>query len=162
MTVESERRTTSRGDRAPPVARDDSGPGPLASRLHSAAIRLLRRVRAEDPVTGLTPARLSALSVLVFRGPTTLGELASAEQVSAPTMSRLASALEADGYVVRRPDPRDGRAVLLRATPAGARVLEEGRARRLRHLEELLAHLDERERATLAQAVALLDRALAG
>src|SRR5258708_32539206 len=66
----------------------------LADRLHSAAIHLLRRVRSQDTVTGEGPARLSALSVLVFSGPKTLGELAAAEQVKPPTMSRIVAGLE--------------------------------------------------------------------
>src|SRR3954463_14052103 len=61
----------------------------LADRLHSTAIHLLRRVRKQDVAIGQGPARLSALSVLVFGGPKTLGELAAAEQVKPPTMSRI-------------------------------------------------------------------------
>jgi hypothetical protein len=70
-----------------------------ADRLHSAAIHLLRRLRREDAKSGLSAPRLSALSVLVFGGPLTLGELANAEQVRPPTMTRLVTALEADGRV---------------------------------------------------------------
>ena len=66
----------------------------IADRLHSAAIHLLRRVRKQDAATGEGPARLSALSVLVFGGgPMTLGQLAQAEQVRPPTMSRIVSGL---------------------------------------------------------------------
>src|SRR5687767_115077 len=89
----------------------------IASRLHSASIHLLREVRRQDPESGLSPARLSALSVLVFGGPRTLGALAAAEQVTAPTMTRLVAALEADGYLSRRPSPSDRRAVIVDATP---------------------------------------------
>jgi DNA-binding MarR family transcriptional regulator len=60
-----------------------------ADRLHSAAIHLLRRVRQQDTASGVGPAQLSALSVLVFAGPKTLGDLAAAEQVKPPTMSRV-------------------------------------------------------------------------
>src|SRR5688572_17075132 len=80
-----------------------------ADRLHSAAIHLLRRLRREDAKTGLSAPRLSALSVVVFAGPLTLGELAAAEQVRPPTMTRLVSALEAEGLVTRETDPDDGR-----------------------------------------------------
>jgi len=51
----------------------------VADRLHSAAIHLLRRVRKQDAVSGVGPAQLSALSVLVFGGPKTLGDLAAQE-----------------------------------------------------------------------------------
>ncbi len=56
----------------------------VADRLHSAAIHLLRRLRRTDEATGLSPARLSALSVVVYAGPRTLGELAGIEQVRPP------------------------------------------------------------------------------
>ena len=64
-------------------------PATVADHLHSAAIHLLRLVRRRDAETGLSPARLSALSVLVFGGPRTVGDLAADEQVRSPTMSRL-------------------------------------------------------------------------
>ena len=90
----------------------------VADRLHSAAIHLLRRIRKVDEASGLSAARLSALSVLVFGGATTVGALARAEQVSAPTMSRLVSGLERDGFV--RPRGSRGR----RASRARARDTE--------------------------------------
>ncbi|HEX9670264.1 MAG TPA: MarR family transcriptional regulator [Thermoanaerobaculia bacterium] len=129
----------------------------LAVRLHAAAIHLLRRLRREDAALGISPARASALSVLAFGGPRTLGELAAAEQVTAPTMSRLVAALEADGLVAREPDPRDGRVVRLRATAAGLRLIERGRARRTARLAARLQALAPAERAALARTVALLE-----
>src|SRR4051795_9796132 len=94
----------------------------LADQLHSAAIHLLRRLRTEDTASGLSAPRLSALSVIVFGGPLTLGALAAAEQVRPPTMTRLVSALEQAGLVTREPDPKDRRQVLLRATAEGRRL----------------------------------------
>ena len=82
----------------------------MADRLHSAAIHLLRRLRVEDEALGISAPRLSALSVLVFAGPRRVGELAEAEQVEPPTMTRLVDGMERDGYVVRGPDPDDRRA----------------------------------------------------
>jgi DNA-binding MarR family transcriptional regulator len=132
----------------------------VADRLHSAAIHLLRRLRREDAAAGIGPARLSALSVLVFGGPMPLGRLAAAEQVRPPTMSRVVSGLEAAGLVGRDADPRDGRQVILRATAAGMRVLQRGRRRRIAALAERLRDLDPRELATLADAAELIERAL--
>lgn len=133
----------------------------IASRLHSAAIGLLRRVRPSDRSAGLSAARLSALSVVVFGGPLTLGELAAAEQVTSPTMSRLVSALETDGLLHRRPHPEDARALLLEATARGRRLLEEARARRVERLrDEILAGLDDDELEALERAVVLLEDAL--
>src|ERR671937_2897402 len=102
-----------------------------ADRFHSAAIHALRHVAREDPATGLSAARLSALSVLVFGGPRTLGELAAAEQVRPPTMTNIVRGLEADGLVRRHADARDGRVVRLTATAKGRRVLQRARDRRI-------------------------------
>src|SRR5437899_11062247 len=100
----------------------------IAERLHSAAIHLLRRLRVTDRASGIGPAQLSALSVLVFGGPRSLGELADAEQVRPPTMSRIVSGLERAG-LVKREATEDGRRVRLRATPKGTKILWEGRKR---------------------------------
>jgi DNA-binding MarR family transcriptional regulator len=133
----------------------------VADRLHSAAIHLLRRVRKVDDATGLSAARLSALSVLVFGGPTTLGALARAEQVSAPTMSKLVDALERERLVARGPDERDGRAVLVAATDEGERILGEGRRRRIDELTSLFDELSPSELETLADAAAIVEREIA-
>ena len=132
----------------------------VADRLHSAAIHLLRRVRKVDEASGLSAARLSALSVLVFGGSTTIGELARVEQVSAPTMTRLVQALERDGLVAREAQEGDARAVRLRATPKGRRILELGRERRVGELAGLLASLPPTELATLGDAAESIERLL--
>ena len=133
-----------------------------ADRLHSAAIHLLRRVRASDVETGLSPSRLSVLSVLVFGGPRTPSELAAAEQVRLPTISALVRGLEEDGLVRRAADPSDGRVVRLSATAKGRRILERGRERRLDNLEQLLETLSREELRVLAEASEILDRAVSG
>ena len=130
----------------------------VADRLHSASIHLLRRVRRVDEATGLSAARLSALSVVVFGGPTTLGRLAAAEQVSAPTMSKLVDALEREGLVTREADERDGRAVVVAATEEGERILVEGRERRIDELARLFEELSDDELATLGEAAAIVER----
>ena len=127
-----------------------------ADRLHSAAIHLLRRLRREDTKTGLSAPRLSALSVVVFGGPLTLGALAAAEQVRPPTMTRLVTVLEAAGLVTREPDPGDGRLTRIRATVKGRTLLLRGRARRVAALTDQLRALGESERAALERAVTIL------
>lgn len=127
----------------------------VADQLHSAAIHLLRRLRARDPVSGIGPAQLSTLSVLVFGGPRSLGELADAEQVKPPTMSRMVAGLERDGLVRRRPT-EDGRRVRLEATARGTRILQEGRKRRVESLAQTLGTLDEKELAHLGEFAGLL------
>jgi DNA-binding MarR family transcriptional regulator len=106
----------------------------------------------------LSSPRLSALSVIVFAGPLTLGALAEAEQVRRPTMSRVVADLERDGFVAREPNPADGRAPLLRATPAGALLIAEGRSRRTTVLAGKLAALPAADLATLERAAAILER----
>ena len=132
----------------------------LADRWHSLAIHLLRRLRREDVKAGLTGPRLSALSVIVFGGPITLGGLATAEQVKPPTMTRLVRALEAEGLVRREADPEDGRVVRLRATAKGENLLSAGRARRVHKLSEPLASLTAEEQRTLQNAAEILARVI--
>jgi DNA-binding MarR family transcriptional regulator len=130
----------------------------VADRVHSAAIHLLRWLRREDDRSGLSAPRLSALSVIVFAGPITLGELAAVEQVRPPTMTRLVAALEAEGLVVRQADPADGRITRVRATARGRNLLAAGRARRVTALADALGELDDRDLAVLARAAELLER----
>src|SRR5262245_6513435 len=130
----------------------------VADALHSAAIHLLRGVRKEDERTGVGPARLSALSVLVFAGSLRLTELARIEQVKPPTMTKVIAGLEAAGLVRRRDDTEDARAVRLEATPRGARLLQQGRRRRVDRLTAALQHLNRDELDVLARAAALIER----
>ena len=132
----------------------------LALDLHAVAIRLLRQVRQEDDASGLTSARLSVLSVLVFHGRSTLGELARMEQVSLPTMTRLAAALTKAGFVRRSADPDDRRFVYLEATRTGIALLEEGRRRRVRRLSAMLEGLSARELTACRSALGALRRVL--
>src|SRR4051794_22910958 len=103
----------------------------IADILHSAAIHLLRRASERDRTAQIGPARLSALSVVVFRGPLTLGELATAEGVRSATMSGIVNGLETERLVRRRPHATDRRAVRVEATPAGLRILDRARAQRI-------------------------------
>jgi DNA-binding MarR family transcriptional regulator len=132
-----------------------------ADRFHSAAIHALRHVRREDPETGLSAARLSALSVLVFGGPRTLGELAAAEHVRPATMTRIVQALEGEGLVRRESDPDDGRVTRLQATPKGERVMWRGRERRVATLATMLTGLSDQQIARIHEAAELVERALA-
>lgn len=131
-------------------------PADTADRLHSAAIRLLRRLRRHDAASGLTGPQASALSVLVFGGAMNLGTLAAAEQVRAPTMSRLIKEMEALGLVWRRPDPKDARGVILEATEKGRAMFDRARERRLSTLTGALRGLGEEQRRTLDAAALLV------
>jgi len=129
-----------------------------ADRLHSAAIHLLRRLRLEDPASGLTAPRASALSVVVFGGPISLTDLAAAEQVRLPTISRLVRDLERARLIAREADPTDGRVQRVHATALGRRLLEEGRARRVAKLAAELARLPPADRHLIARSAALIER----
>lgn len=141
-------------------ASPEDGVVELADRLHSAAIQVLRMVRMEDAELGLTAPRLSALSVLVFRGPLSVGELAHAEQVTPATVSRLVSDLEALGLVRRTVDPHDARVRRVAPTERGTALLHEGRRRRVRRLADEVDRLPARERVVLGDAVEVLERML--
>ena len=127
----------------------------IADKLHSAAIHLLRRVRARDSISGIGPAQLSALSVLVFGGPRSLGELAEAEQVRPPTMSRIVTGLVRSGLVRRKPTD-DKRRIRLEPTAKGTRILQEGRQRRVELLAQVLQALDPKELQQAAQLAEFL------
>jgi DNA-binding MarR family transcriptional regulator len=133
----------------------------LADQLHSAAIHLLRQLRKEDDASGLSAPRLSALSVVVFGGPVTLGELARAEQVRPSTMTRIVTGLEEAGLVRRKSDPRDGRLTHIEPTPKGHKVLTAGRARRVEALAGAVSRLDRKELAELRRGVELFKRIVA-
>jgi len=139
---------------------EQQSPRQIADRLHSAAIHLLRRVRKQDERMGEGPARLSALSVLVFGGPTTLGHLAAAEQVSAPTMSRIVAGLKRSGLATAVTDATDARRIRIQATAKGVRLMQEGRKRRIDSLTALISGMGAEELAILSRTVDLLERAL--
>ena len=135
-----------------------SSPAETATRLHAAAIRLLRMVRKADSESGLSGPRLSALSVIVFSGPLSLAELAAAEQVRAPTMTRLVDALVKLGLVTRETEPDDRRRVRIAATEAGRALLDEGRRRRVAAIAERLGRLAESERRALERGIELIEQ----
>lgn len=130
----------------------------MATGLHAAAIRLLRLLRREDQESGISGPRLSALSVIVFAGPLSLAELAAAEQVRPPTMSRIVEGLVQAGLAFREPDPGNRRMVRISATAEGKKLLEAGRERRVRVLVQRLHRLADSEQRALARAVELLER----
>ena len=130
----------------------------VASTLHRAAIRLLRAVRVADNETGISAPKLSALSVLTFGGPSSLTALARTEQVTAATMSKLVSDLEAAGLVAKRADREDKRGLRIEVTSKGRALMEEGRKRRLALLSKRLAKLTREDRAQLADASEIMMR----
>ncbi|HKT26283.1 MAG TPA: MarR family transcriptional regulator [Terriglobales bacterium] len=134
-----------------------STPFEVADALHSVAIHLLRRLRVQDLASGIGPAKLSALSVLVFaRHPLSLAALADAEQVKNPTMSRLVAAMERDDLVSITASSEDARAMEIRPTKKGERLLLAGKERRVNSLAKVLQDLGESELSQLEQSIGLL------
>jgi DNA-binding MarR family transcriptional regulator len=130
----------------------------IADALHSGAIRLLRIVRAEDAHAGVGPAQLSALSVLVFVGAKTLGELAAIEQVRPPTMSRIVDGLVKQHLVDRITEATDRRSVRITPTKKGRKLLLEGKARRVRALAKRLDELTHEELNVMQKAGQIMSR----
>ena len=133
----------------------------VANELNTTAIHALRRARVADAESGLTPERLSLLSVLVFAGPMPMSRLAELEGVSAPAITRIVTALEADGLVTRRGATEDRRKVEVRATAEGRRVMDDGRRRRIEVLADLLTAASTDELAVISRGLAVIRRALA-
>ena len=132
-----------------------------ASALNSGAIHLLRSLRRVDRESGLTPARLSALSVLVFGGSYTLGRLAAIEDVAGPTMTRIVDGLVELGLAQREAHPDSARSVLITATADGESLMRAAAQRRIDAIVAGLGQLSDRDRAALERAAASLP-ALAG
>jgi DNA-binding MarR family transcriptional regulator len=156
------------------VVESNHGPGPAASgvdadpnlsraasALNSGAIHLLRSLAVVDRQAGLTRARLSALSVLVFGGSRTLGDLAAAEGVAGPTMTRIVDGLIGEGLAERQPHPSDGRAVTIAATASGETVMRAAQRRRIEAIVQGLAGLPAEQRRVLVAAAGLLDQVAA-
>jgi DNA-binding MarR family transcriptional regulator len=129
----------------------------VADRVHSAAIHLLRRLRVRDTESGIGPAQMSALSVLVFAGPRSLKELAAAEQVKPPTMSRIVAALVSSRMVRAKPVGEDRRKLRLEPTAKGIAVMQEGRKRRIESLARALRKRSPVELDLLRSAAELIE-----
>ena len=132
----------------------------LAHALRPVLMRLARSLRQvrEDDSLDLQSNQLSAMGVLLNDGDMRMGELAAAEKVQPPSMTRIVNGLEERGYVARRTDPRDGRQCLVTLTPAGRQVILANRRRRNEWLTVRIAELDPLEREVLRQAITILDK----
>jgi DNA-binding MarR family transcriptional regulator len=130
----------------------------LSQELRTGVGRLHRRFRSLRGDSELGDAAVDVLLVLRKHGPLSLKALSDHHRVKPPTMSQIVNRLAADAYLERRPDPQDGRRVLLTLTPAGEALAQEIRRPGLVWFDEQLAQLDDAERATLHEAAALLQR----
>lgn len=127
------------------------------ARLRLAIVRLARRQRQRSG-TGLSVGLQSALAVVDAHGPLTLGELATIERLAPPTVTRIVSKLEDEGFVARHGDPDDGRRFLVAITDEGAARLDESRERRNAWLSDRLAQLSAADQKRLTAAIGPLER----
>lgn len=148
----------------PPVPKGlaNDRPTRTANRLHSLAIHLLRQVAQVDREMGLTPERASVLSVLAFGGPRTIGQLARAERVSPPAITRIVDGLENAGLAERARGIDDRRVVRVTVTAEGRRLMERGRARRVEVLAARLRSLPAVDVRSLEAATEVLERVVEG
>src|SRR5215475_13682390 len=140
------------------VVTKQHSPAALAGMLGDAISRLNRRLRQARPVGELTQNQISVLTSLELAGALTPRELADAERVQPPTMTKVLAKLEERGLVQRTPHPTDGRQVLLSATAEGRAVMAEQRRAKDEWLTRTLAGLPAQERETLRQAAEILGR----
>jgi len=132
-------------------------PAADTTRLYVALGRLTRALRREAGGSPVSQGVLSALFTVVKDGPLRSGELSASEGVAPPTMTKVVAALEQQGFVERFPDPDDGRAALISATPAGRELVESSRAQRLQGLARRLEALDPGQLAALEAALPALE-----
>jgi DNA-binding MarR family transcriptional regulator len=135
------------------------GDAELAARLRLAVTRLSRRLRHQGEA-GISASQLSALATVDRAGPMTLGDLAGAEQVQPPSMTRIVARLEEAGLVDRRASEQDRRVARVRVTTAGRQLLQRSRTRKDAYLARRLEILEPADRALMGEAVAVLEQLL--
>jgi DNA-binding MarR family transcriptional regulator len=142
---------------AAPIPTAVTDPTEVAGQLRLAVTRLARILRHQDP-TSLSATLSSALATVHRCGPMTLGELATKEHVTPPTVTRVVDKLEMQGLVARSADSRDGRIVRVELTAAGAERIRESRSRRTAWLVDRLTDLPSDDLRCLAAAAEILAR----
>jgi DNA-binding MarR family transcriptional regulator len=142
-------------DAIPPQADSRSE---IAALLHEQFARLTRRLRTLELPHGMTPERLSALSVVEKRGPISVTALAETEMVRPATMSRMITALVEDGLVKRSGDKNDGRGVLVSVTPKGRRTFQRAQEHRLTHFAEAVESLSDEQLVAMRDLASALER----
>ncbi len=138
------------------LARTDAG---LASTLRVSVMRLSRRLRNErDPRDDLSASQLAVLGTLWRQGPLTIGDLAAAEKVQPPSMTRTVTCLCDKGLLSRGAHDTDKRLVVVSLTEAAAAVIAESRRRKEAWLDQRLRELSAAERQVLRDAAPILER----
>jgi DNA-binding MarR family transcriptional regulator len=128
----------------------------LATRFRFALFPLVRQLRQHN--VDLTPSQASALASIARRGPLTVGELAKAERVSSPMITKIAKGLEEEGLVTRTADATDKRVTQLAITRDGERRLERSRSRKNAWLAQQLKNLSTDELEAIESVIPVLER----
>ena len=140
-------------------AKREPSPAVLAQALRPSVMRLARRLRQmRDDSVGLNSNQLSAMAVLLNSGDLLMGELAAAEKMQPPSMTRIVNGLEARGFVARRPHPDDRRQCLVTLSDEGRKILLANRRRRDEWLAIRIAQLASVERQVLREAIEILEK----
>lgn len=159
--------TPSSSTDAPTAGRPPTEPGPSldahAAELH-AALRDLKRIyqfRDRDRICchDISVTQCWALDALVRAGPLSLNELAAKLYLDKSTASRVVNALERKGYVQRRRNPADGRAVSLEVTASGARLVARIESEMVAEEKRLLAEFEPEVRTAMIRLIGRLAEA---
>ncbi|GAS93527.1 MarR family transcriptional regulator [Mycolicibacterium canariasense] len=130
-----------------------------ATNLRVLFSRLRTRLREVDTATDMTPSQTSVLIRLFKNGPASTSELAGAERVRSQSMTATLAALDRLGYLVRTPDPEDGRRQVITLTESGRRRAADSRQARQEWLATTMQQrYTEAERAVINEALTLLER----
>jgi len=140
------------------ISTDTDARSEIAALLHEQFARLTRRLRTLELPHGMTPERLSALSVIEKRGPISVTALADTEMVRPATMSRMITALVDEGLVKRTNDKNDGRGVLISVTPKGRRAYQRAQDQRLSRFAEVLESLSDEQLGAMRSLAESLER----
>ncbi len=132
------------------------------SDLRIAVMRLARRLRTERASDTLTPSQLAVLATLMREGPMCPGDLATAEKVQPPSMTRILNSLQSAEMVTKTKHPSDGRQVLYAATGPARDLVTRDRERRDNWLSHRMQELTPQERETLEAAIPVLNRLALG
>jgi DNA-binding MarR family transcriptional regulator len=128
-----------------------------AQRLRVAIDKLSRRLRPTEAGSGLTPSQTSTLFTIVRLGPLGPSEISEIERINPTMLSRIIAQLCRSGLIRREPDPGDGRAALVRATPAGERLRKRIHRERAQALQQYIGTLDDSQRERLWDALPVLE-----
>jgi DNA-binding MarR family transcriptional regulator len=147
-------KTTEKRTSAAPATSEE-----LPTRLRLAILRLARRLR-QQAEADLTPSMLSAMANIEYRQPVTLGQLAEAERVTPPTMSKIVGRLEDARLVIRTADSEDKRIQRLSLSREGVKLIARNRSRKNAYLARKLRRLEPEEVAKLEDAVEVIEKIL--